>query len=124
MCPLRFLDALLAVIRSAGPLTNVVFRTAQVTEAGSRVVTRPRRRLRTRLLVAMVAIALGVLVLTALVTAGLARRSQVTTARHDVQNRAQVVGPEFDTLIKQLPVARGPPPPSRDGARSAASAIW
>jgi signal transduction histidine kinase len=69
-------------------------------------VSRPRRRLRTRLVVAMMAIALGVLLLTAAVTAGLARRSEVTNARNDVQNRAQVVGPEFDRLIEQLPQAR------------------
>src|SRR5262249_24804161 len=69
-------------------------------------MTRPRRRLRTRLVVAMMAIALGVLVLTAVVTAGLARRSEVNNARHDVQQRAQVVGPEFDSLIDQLPKAR------------------
>jgi signal transduction histidine kinase len=54
----------------------------------------------------MMAIALGVLLLTAAVTAGLARRSEVTTARHDVQDRAAVVGPEFDTLIRQLPAAK------------------
>ncbi len=54
----------------------------------------------------MMAIALGVLVLTALVTAGLARRSEVTTARHDVQDRAEVVAPEFDKLIRQLPKAQ------------------
>ncbi len=65
-----------------------------------------RRRLRTRLVVAMMAIAFGVLLLTAAVTAGLARRSEVTNARHDVQNRAEVVGPEFDTLIDQLPKAQ------------------
>ncbi len=65
-----------------------------------------RRRLRTRLVVAMMAIALGVLLLTAAVTAGLARRSEVTNARHDVQSRAEVVGPEFDSLIAQLPNAR------------------
>ncbi len=50
----------------------------------------------------MIAIALGVLLLTALVTAGLARRTEVTTARHDVQDRADVVAPEFDTLAQQL----------------------
>jgi len=65
-----------------------------------------RRRLRTRLVVAMVAIALGVLLLTGAVTAGLARRSEVTNARHDVHNRAEVVGPEFDSLIELLPKAR------------------
>lgn len=54
----------------------------------------------------MVAIALGVLLLTAAVTAGLARRSEVTNARHDVERRAEVVGPEFDSLIEQLPSAR------------------
>jgi hypothetical protein len=54
----------------------------------------------------MMAIALGVLVLTALVTAGLARRTEVTTARHDVQDRAAVVAPEFYTLIRQLPAAK------------------
>jgi hypothetical protein len=69
-------------------------------------VTRPRRKLRTRLLVAMMAIALGVLLLTAAVTAGLARRTEVNTARHDVQDRVEVVAPEFDTLIKQLPAAK------------------
>ena len=69
-------------------------------------MTRPRRRLRTRLLVAMMAIALGVLVLTAVVTAGLARRSEANTARHDVQERADVVAPEFDQLIRQLPEAQ------------------
>jgi two-component system sensor histidine kinase BaeS len=54
----------------------------------------------------MMAIALGVLLLTAAVTAGLARRSEVTNARHDVQQRAAVVSPEFDSLIAQLPSAR------------------
>ncbi len=69
-------------------------------------MSRRPRRLRTRLLVAMVAIALGVLVLTALVTAGLARRSEADTARNDVQQRAAVVGPEFDKLLQQLPAGR------------------
>ena len=54
----------------------------------------------------MMAIALGVLVLTAVVTAGLARRSEANTARHDVQDRAEVVAPEFDQLIRQLPKAQ------------------
>ncbi len=55
----------------------------------------------------MMAIALGVLLLTAAVTAGLARRSAVSDARSDVEHRAEVVGPEFDSLIAQLPRARG-----------------
>src|SRR5436190_265694 len=45
----------------------------------------------------MMAIALGVLLLTAAVTAGLARRSEASSARHDVEQRAEAVGPEFDT---------------------------
>jgi signal transduction histidine kinase len=53
----------------------------------------------------MMSIALGVLLLTAAVTAGLARRSEVSNARRDVQDRAEVVGPEFDSLISQLPAA-------------------
>ncbi|MDQ1429616.1 MAG: two-component system, OmpR family, sensor kinase, partial [Actinomycetota bacterium] len=69
-------------------------------------MTRPTRRLRSRLLVAMVSIALGVLILTALVTAGLARRTEVASARQDVQHRAAVVAPEFDKLIRQLPAVR------------------
>ena len=70
-------------------------------------MTRPARRLRTRLLVAMIAIALGVLVLTASVTAGLARRTEVDAARHDVQDRAAVVGPGVRPLSsEQLPVGQ------------------
>jgi signal transduction histidine kinase len=65
-------------------------------------MTRPRRRLRRRLTVAMVGIALGVLVLTALVTAGLARRNEVSTAKDDVESRAAVVAPEFNTLLAQV----------------------
>lgn len=69
-------------------------------------MSKPHRRLRTRLVVAMMAIALGVLLLTAAVTAGLARRSEVSNARHDVAKRAEVVAPEFNALIEQLPAAR------------------
>ena len=53
------------------------------------VVSGPRRRLRTRLLVAMVAIALGTLVLTALVTAGLARETAVDAARDDLRDHGR-----------------------------------
>ncbi|MFN8027881.1 MAG: HAMP domain-containing sensor histidine kinase [Acidimicrobiia bacterium] len=69
-------------------------------------MTRPRRSLRRRLTVAMVGIALGVLVLTALVTAGIARRTEVSSAKHSVDDRAAVVAPEFDTLVARLPAAR------------------
>jgi signal transduction histidine kinase len=69
------------------------------------VSTGPRRKLRTRLLVAMVAIALGTLVLTALVTAGIARRTSVDTARSDVQHRADLIASDLDSLISRLPAA-------------------
>jgi two-component system sensor histidine kinase BaeS len=69
-------------------------------------VSTPTKHLRTRLLVAMVTIALGVLVLTALVTAGLARRTEANTARDDLSQHAPVVAKEFDTLLQQVPVGR------------------
>ena len=69
-------------------------------------MTKPTRRLRTRLLVAIMAIALGVLVLTALVTAGLAHRTATTAARNDVAQHAPVVADEFNALLAQLPAAR------------------
>ncbi len=65
----------------------------------------PRRKLRTRLLVAMVAIALGTLVLTALVTAGIARRTSVDDARNTVQQRAELIASDLDSLIARLPAA-------------------
>jgi two-component system, OmpR family, sensor kinase len=54
-------------------------------------VKRPRRRLRTRLTVAMLAIALGVLVVTAGITASLARRTATDAARHELQQKAPEV---------------------------------
>jgi signal transduction histidine kinase len=69
-------------------------------------VTRPHRRLRRRFVVAMSGIALGVLVLTALVTAGLARRTEVSSAKQDVKDRAAIVAPEFDTLLAQIGTGR------------------
>jgi signal transduction histidine kinase len=54
----------------------------------------------------MVAIALGVLVLTAGVTAGLARRTETNAARDDLRKHAPVVAGEFDALLRQLPAAR------------------
>ena len=52
---------------------------------------RPRHKLRTRLTVAMLAIALGVLVVTAGITAGLARRTATNSARSDLQQKAPEV---------------------------------
>ncbi len=54
----------------------------------------------------MVTIALGVLVLTALVTAGLARRTAADTARNDLNQHAPVVAKEFDRLLQQVPIGR------------------
>ncbi|HEX5588035.1 MAG TPA: HAMP domain-containing sensor histidine kinase [Acidimicrobiia bacterium] len=66
----------------------------------------PRRKLRTRLLVAMVAIALGTLVLTALVTAGLARDASFDSARSDLKDHGQIIAGELDQLIARLPAAK------------------
>ena len=66
----------------------------------------PRRKLRTRLLVAMVAVALGTLVLTALVTAGIARRTSVDDARSHVQDRAELIATDLDSLISRVPAAQ------------------
>ncbi|MFI5048008.1 MAG: ATP-binding protein [Acidimicrobiia bacterium] len=66
----------------------------------------PRRRLRTRLLVAMVAIALGTLVLTALVTAGLARSASVDAARSDLKDQSSIIADELDQLITRIPGVR------------------
>lgn len=66
----------------------------------------PRRRLRTRLLVAMIGIALGTLVLTALVTAGLARETAVDAARDDLRDHGAIIADELDRLIAQVPAAR------------------
>lgn len=52
---------------------------------------RPRRRLRTRLTIAMLAIALGVLVVTAGITASLARRTASDAARQELREKAPEV---------------------------------
>ncbi|HEY7105134.1 MAG TPA: HAMP domain-containing sensor histidine kinase [Acidimicrobiia bacterium] len=65
-----------------------------------------RRRLRTRLLVAMLAIALGTLVVTAAVTAGLARRNSADSARDNLADHTPVVADELDQLITLIPKAR------------------
>jgi two-component system sensor histidine kinase BaeS len=69
-------------------------------------VTRQTRHLRTRLLVAMVAIALGTLVITAGVTAGLARRTATNSARDDLADHTPVVADELNQLVSLLPAAR------------------
>ena len=59
---------------------------------------RPRRRLRTRLLVAMVGIAFGVLVVAALGAAGLARETATNAAVEDLEQQAPSVGAELESL--------------------------
>jgi two-component system sensor histidine kinase BaeS len=61
-------------------------------------VIRPTRRLRTRLLVAMVAIAFGVLVVAAAGAAVLARETAADSALRDLRKRA----PELATLVERL----------------------
>jgi signal transduction histidine kinase len=54
----------------------------------------------------MVAIALGTLVVTAAVTAGLARRTATDAARDDLAKHTPIVADELDQLITLLPAAR------------------
>jgi signal transduction histidine kinase len=54
----------------------------------------------------MAAIAIGALVLTALVTAALARRTEANSARDDLGARAPVVAQEFNVLLRQRPAGR------------------
>ena len=69
-------------------------------------VDRPRRRLRTRLLVAMVAIAFGVLVVAALGAAGLARTTANAAAIRNLKREAPAVTTEIDTLGRRFRQAR------------------
>ena len=69
-------------------------------------MTRRTRRLRTRLLVAMIAIALGTLVVTAAVTAGLARHTATDAARDTLADDTPVVADELNQLIALLPAVR------------------
>lgn len=61
-------------------------------------MNRPRRRLRTRLLVAMVAIAFGVLVVAAVGAAALARQTAADSAVADLERRA----PDLALLVQRL----------------------
>src|SRR5262245_20160734 len=61
-------------------------------------MTRPTRRLRTRLLVAMVSIAFGTLVVAALGAAAIAKQTASNSALDDLHDRA----PELSTLVENL----------------------
>ena len=63
-----------------------------------RLVSPPRRRLRTRLLVAMVGVAFGVLVVTALGAAGLARETSGDAAISDLRQQAPEVAGQLEGL--------------------------
>jgi len=64
--------------------------------------TRPRRRLRTRLLVAMVSIAFGVLVLAAVGAGAIARSTASSAAVASLQKEAPSVANEIDVLGRQF----------------------
>ena len=63
---------------------------------------RPPSRLRNRLLVAMVAVSFGVLVLSLLAAAALARQSSANSATKDLKNQAPAVAAELDSFGKQF----------------------
>ena len=70
---------------------------------------RPPSRLRNRLLVAMVAVAFGVLVVSLVAAAALARRSAADSATKDLQKQAPAIAAEIDSFGKQFrrnPVTR------------------
>lgn len=65
-------------------------------------MNRPRRRLRTRLLVAMVGIAFGVLVVSTLGAIGLAKRTAADSTLNDVRDRAPELATTVDDLGTQI----------------------
>lgn len=65
-------------------------------------MTAPRKRLRTRLLVAMAGIAVGVLVLTGFTTIALARRGSVDNARQELEGKAPRVATQLENLGRVL----------------------
>ncbi|MBM3672527.1 MAG: HAMP domain-containing histidine kinase [Actinobacteria bacterium] len=76
-------------------------------------MTKPTRRLRTRLLVAMVAIAFGVLVVAALGAAGLARDTSAQDALDDLERQAPTVSRQLDFLGREALAARDNTPAGR-----------
>jgi two-component system sensor histidine kinase BaeS len=65
-------------------------------------VERPRRRLRTRLFVAMFAIAFGVLVVAGFGAVGIARQTASAAAIRDLKQKVKPVATELDTLGRQF----------------------
>jgi two-component system sensor histidine kinase BaeS len=65
-------------------------------------VTKRRRTLRTRLVLAMAGIAVGVLAITAVTTDGLARRSAANTAQQQLEDKAPQVAAQLEALGLRL----------------------
>jgi signal transduction histidine kinase len=65
-------------------------------------VTARRRKLRTRLVIAMAVIAVGVLLITAIATIGLARRGAVNTAEEELQRKSPQVATQLEELGRRL----------------------
>jgi two-component system, OmpR family, sensor kinase len=65
-------------------------------------VSGTRRKLRSRLVLAMAGIAVGVLVITAVTTIGLARRTAANTAQQQLQAKAPQVARQLDELGRRL----------------------
>jgi signal transduction histidine kinase len=81
-------------------------------------VRRPTPRFRTRLLVAIVAVAFGVLVLSAAGTAALARRSATDAAIRDLREDAPPVADALDRLRTRFQRLRANPGTNADGVRT------
>jgi signal transduction histidine kinase len=69
-------------------------------------VSAPRRKLRTRLVIAMAGIAIGALVITAVTTLGLARRVSATTAEDQLHEKAPQVSKTLEQLGGRLRLRR------------------
>lgn len=69
-------------------------------------VDRPRRRLRTRLFVAMFAIAVGVLVVAGFGAVGIARQTASDAAIRDLKRKVKPVATRLDTLGRQFRLGR------------------
>jgi len=76
-------------------------------------MNRPRRHLRTRLMIAMIAIAFGVLVLATLGAAGLARDTAADNAVRDLEQEAPAVATELERLGRAFRVAARSPDADR-----------
>ncbi len=76
-------------------------------------MTAPRRRLRTRLLIAMVAIAFGVLVVASLGAAGLARDTAADNAVRDLERQAPEIATELERLGRAVRISTRNPAAER-----------